>query len=175
MGNPSRTMAEFACRWRAGWLPGILVAVATAGGLGWALDQAATAPPGSALSNPWAASVSDATRREAVQAIPLDRDSCRTTRTKVQSVLSNVSIFRRLPTTVMKNCNPDLYLFLVRHPDIVINIWEIHEGQPTATAADRRRTSFEAPRARRHVARFAFVYRNHDTHVLYGEGRMRDR
>ena len=40
------------------------------------------------------------------------------------SVLSNVSVFRRLPTKVM-DCDPDMYLFLVRHPDVVVDIWEL--------------------------------------------------
>jgi hypothetical protein len=137
-------------------------------GLGGGLDQpAAAAPPGSAHSNPWVASTSDATRREAVQAIPLDK-LLPDDRAKVESVLSNVSIFRRLPTKVV-DCDPDLYLFLVRHPDIVINIWEIMKvSQLQLRQIDENQFQLSEPGGT--MAQFAFVYRNHNTHVLYGEG-----
>ena len=34
---------------------------------------------------------------------------------KVDAVLANVALFRRMPVRVIP-CDPDLYLFLVRHP-----------------------------------------------------------
>ena len=80
-------------------------------------------PPATGSPDATQGTSSTAVRKSAVQSIPfdkLDADS----REKVNSVLSNVSIYRRLPVR-MVNCDPDLYLFLVRHPDIVVNIWEI--------------------------------------------------
>jgi hypothetical protein len=159
-------MGEFIGRPRAGWLHITLAAAAMASGLGWGLERPAVAsPPGSA--NPWAASVSDATRREAVQAIPLEK-LLPDDRAKVQSVLANVSIFRRLPTKVV-DCDPDLYLFVVRHPDIVINIWEIMKvSQLQLRQIDENQFQLSEPGGT--MTQFAFVYRSHDTHVLYGEG-----
>ena len=91
-------------------------------------------------------------------------------RAKVQSVLSNVSVFRRLPTKVV-DCDPDLYLFLVRHPDIVINIWEIMRvSQLQLRQIDENQFHLSEPGGT--MAQFAFVYRNHNTHVLYGEGTL---
>jgi hypothetical protein len=139
-----------------------------AGGLGKTFERpAAASPPGSVFANPWAASTSEATRREATRAIPLDK-LLPEDRAKVESVLSNVTIFRRLPTKVV-DCDPDLYLFLVRHPDIVINIWEIMRvSQLQLRQIDENQFQLSEPGGT--MAQFAFVYRNHDTHVLYGEG-----
>ena len=53
--------------------------------------------------------------------MPLDKLDAQG-RAKVHAVLANITIFRRMPVRVV-DCDPDLYLFLVRHPDVVINIW----------------------------------------------------
>src|SRR5580704_4252765 len=66
---------------------------------------------------------SAAARASAVQSLPFDKLDA-ASRTKINSVISNASIYRRMPTRTV-NCDPDLYLFLVRHPDVVVNIWEI--------------------------------------------------
>ena len=39
-------------------------------------------------------------------------------------MLANVSIYRRLPVRVT-DCDPELFMFLIRHPDVVVNIWEL--------------------------------------------------
>jgi hypothetical protein len=83
-------------------------------------------------------------------------------------VLSNVSIFRRLPIRVV-DCNPDLYLFLVRHPDIIVNIWELMKlSQVQLRQVDENHFRLVEPGGAE--GNFTFVYRNHDTHVVYGEG-----
>ena len=149
-------------------LHALWVLLATAVGAIWALAQpAVAAAPGSVFYNPWGASTSEATRREATRSIPLDKlqpDD----RAKVESVLSNPSIFRRLPTKVV-DCDPDLYLFLVRHPDVVINIWEIMQVSQLELRQIRD-NQFQLTEPQGTVGQFSFVYRSHDTHVLYGEG-----
>ncbi len=137
-------------------------------GLCGGLDRpAAASPPGSGWSSPWGASTSDAARRDAVQMIPLDK-LAPDDRAKVESVLSSVSIFRRLPVKVV-DCDPDLYLFLVRHPDVVVNIWEIMKvSQLLVRQIDENQFRLSEPGDT--TAQLAFVYRSHDTHVLYGEG-----
>ncbi len=82
----------------------------------------------SAASNPGSndaiqGTSSAAARASAVQSIPFDKLDV-ASRSKINSVISNASIYRRMPTRTV-NCDPDLYLFLVRHPDVVVNIWEI--------------------------------------------------
>jgi hypothetical protein len=136
-------------------------------GLGDVGRVSAASPPGTACTNSLAADTSDAARHDAERSIPLNK-LAPDDRAKINSVLANVSIFRRLPIKVI-DCDPDMYLFLVRHPEIVTNIWEVmrvsglrlrqvgqnefHVSEPAGAEAD-----------------FEFVYKSYDTHVLYGEG-----
>ena len=113
------------------------------------------------------ANTSDAARRDAMRSIPLERLS-KPDRLKVESVLSSVSVFRRMPIKVV-DCDPNLYLFLVRHPDVVVNIWEvfnISRLRLQQIGAER----FEVAEPEGAAAKMKFVYRSHDTHVVYCEG-----
>jgi hypothetical protein len=109
---------------------------------------------------------STAARKGAVQSIPfdkLDADS----RAKVNSVLNNAAIYRRLPTRTV-NCDPDLYLFLVRHPDVVVNIWEllgVAQIQLRQTDID----SFRIAEAEGTAAALEFLYHSRDLQVVYGK------
>jgi hypothetical protein len=128
---------------------------------GWAEAAAPTAGSPDATQG----TTSAAARKSAVQSIPfdkLDADS----RKKVNSVLSNLSIFRRMPVR-MVNCDPDLYLFLVRHPDIVVNIWEIlgvSQLQMRQTDID----TFRITETEGAAATLEFLYHSSDTQIVYG-------
>ena len=134
--------------------------------LSWGFHrQADAAPP---RSNPLEASTSDAARHDAIRSIPLAKLAAED-RAKVESVLATVSIFRRLPVKVV-DCDPDLYLFLVRHPDVVVNIWDLMKlSQLQLRQIDENLFQIAEPAGT--VAQFSYVYRSHDTHVLYGEGK----
>ena len=114
------------------------------------------------------ASTSEAARQDAIRSIPLEKLAAED-RAKVESVLSAVSIFRRMPVKVI-DCDPDMYLFLVRHPDVVVNIWELMKlSRLQLRQIDENLFQIAEPAGT--VAKFGFVYRSHDTHVLYGEGK----
>ena len=66
---------------------------------------------------------SRAARDDAAQSIPYDRLPAEM-RSRVAAVVNNPSIFRRLPIATI-DCDPDLYLLLLRNPEIVIDIWQI--------------------------------------------------
>ena len=62
-----------------------------------------------------------------------------------------------------------MYLFLVRHPDVVVNIWElfrISRLQFRQTGEKR----FQVVEPAGTTASVEYLYRSHDTHVIYGEG-----
>ena len=92
---------------------------AVVSGLLSALDRPAAADPPSLVlpgRDPLQATTSKSARQDAVRSIPfeqLDPEG----RNKVNSVLSNLTVFRRMPTRVI-DCDPGLYLFLVEHPDV---------------------------------------------------------
>jgi hypothetical protein len=86
----------------------------------------------------------------------------------VSAAINATSIYRRLPTQVTE-CDPDMYLFLVRHPEVVVNIWEVmhvsnvaleRTGPDTFRAADGAGT----------LCQVKFCYSDHDTQVIYAEG-----
>jgi hypothetical protein len=66
---------------------------------------------------------SRAARREATQAMPL-AGLARADHDRVQYVLGHTTIYRRLPVKQI-DCDPQLFLFLVRHPEVLVNIWEV--------------------------------------------------
>jgi hypothetical protein len=113
------------------------------------------------------ASTSDAARRDAIRSIPFEKLSP-ADRAKVQAVLSNVTVFRRLPTRVV-DCDPEFYVFLVRHPDVVVNIWEMFKIS-RLKLRETDEGEFSLNESAGALATIRFVYQNHDTHVIYGEG-----
>lgn len=89
-------------------------------------------------------------------------------RVKVATTIAETSLYRRLPIQVI-DCDPDLYLFLVRHPEVVVNIWEVMKISNLAlqrTGPDTFRASDNAGT----LCDVKFVYSDHETHVIYAEG-----
>lgn len=79
-------------------------------------------------ATPTLAQRSDATssrsaRDEALRAIPWKQLSG-AARRDVQAVIRDTTIYRRLPTRVI-DCDPDLFTFLLQHPDVVVDIWRL--------------------------------------------------
>src|SRR5690606_39744487 len=69
-----------------------------------------------------AGSSSREAREDAMRTIPyrqLNPDA----RRKVDAVLDNVTVFRRMPVQIM-SCDPDFYLFMVQHPDVMVDLWK---------------------------------------------------
>ena len=62
-------------------------------------------------------------RDDAIRTIPWKR-LAEPQRRKLQNVVQNASMYRRLPTRVI-DCDPDLFTFLLRHPEVVVNVWQI--------------------------------------------------
>lgn len=124
-------------------------------------------PFGKQRSDPSKGSTNRAARQSAQKAIPLDKLDA-DARRKVSSVLSNVSLFRRMPVQVIQ-CDPDLYLFLVEHPDVVVNMWEVMGVTQLSMQATGPGT-FELADAAGTKGSVEFLYSNHDTHLIYTEG-----
>ena len=106
-----------------------------------------------------------AVRKSAVQSIPFDKLSAEA-REKVNSVLTNVSVYRRLPIRVV-NCDPDLYLFLVRHPDVVVNIWEIL-GVSQIQLRQVDIDTFRVAESEGAAATLEYIYHSRDLQIICG-------
>ena len=77
-------------------------------------------------------------------------------------------MFRRMPINRVE-CDPELYRFLIRHPEVVVNIWQLmgitqvdieRKGPFTLTASDGVGT----------VTETELVYGTHDIHLIYCQG-----
>jgi len=80
------------------------------------LPMVHAAPAGDATS-------SRAARDEAIRAVPW-RAMAPDDRRRAQSVIQNASIYRRMPTRVI-DCDPEMFTFLVQHPEVIIDVWRI--------------------------------------------------
>jgi len=120
--------------------------------------------------DPLAATSSDDARRDAVQAIPFEHID-REDRAKLTRVLRAPTFYRRMPIRVI-DCDPDLYLFMLRNPDVIVNIWKVLGLSELEMRRDENGTFvINEPTGTRGTTRF--VYRGAETHVLYAEGTYR--
>lgn len=62
-------------------------------------------------------------RDDAARQIPLTKLS-REDRNRVAAVLNDTSIFRRMPTQIIA-CDPQMFQFLIVHPDLVVGLWRV--------------------------------------------------
>lgn len=113
------------------------------------------------------ASTSREDRAEAAREIPFDRLT-EEARTRIKKVVDNPSMFRRMPVNVV-DCDPKMYRFLIRYPEVVVNIWQLMG----ITKVDTTRVGpflLNASDGVGTVTNIELVYGDHDTHVLYCEG-----
>ena len=87
---------------------------------------------------------------------------------RVAAVVNNPSIFRRLPIATI-DCDPDLYLLLLRNPEIVIDIWQIM-GITNMALTRTGPNQFHAADGQGTVGTLEFAYRSADMHVIYSTG-----
>jgi hypothetical protein len=113
------------------------------------------------------ASTSPAARKDAVHSIPLDKLTGEQ-KAKIAHVLGNTSIYRRLPTQVTP-CDPDMYLFLVQHPEVIVDIWRVM-GVSKVELRPTSETTFKANDGAGTTGFVEFCFQSHDTHVIYAEG-----
>ena len=135
--------------------------------LGICLASGAAAPASASAAGKRDATNSRAARRDAIQSMPLEKLDPKL-REKVTSVTSRPSIYRRLPIQVI-DCDPSLYLFLIRNPEVVVNIWEvmgISKVELTRTGPD----TFRATDGAGTTGVVKYCYSDHDTHLVYAEG-----
>ncbi len=108
-----------------------------------------------------------ADRKAAIRLMPLETLSP-ADRRKAEHILDDYSLYRRMPVQVV-GCEPDMYVYLLRHPEIVVNIWQLmgvskvslqRTGPDTYYASDGSGT----------LSDIEVLYSDHDTHLLYGTG-----
>ena len=106
-------------------------------------------------------------RDDALRALPLDQLS-EPARAKLLSVVSKPTIYRRLPTQSVE-CDPDLHVFLLRYPEVVVNIWQLM-GVTKVKVNRTGPLTFDALDGAGTVSRAELVYGTPELHVYYADG-----
>lgn len=135
-------------------------------GLACAGSSLAEMPPRD-RPNPLAATTSKAARDSALRSIPFDQLTPQS-RAKVDAVLARTSVFRRLPIRVIP-CDPELYLFMVQHPDVVANVWQVL-GISQMSMEQMGNDTYRINDGAGTRGTVEFLYRSHDTQVVYLDG-----
>lgn len=113
------------------------------------------------------AALDEQSRNEAINSIPFDQLT-EATQAKLWGVVSQPSIYRQLPVTVIES-DPDMHVFLVRYPEVIINMWQLMG----VTKVQIQRTgdyTFQASDGAGTVCDVQLVYGDQNTHVYYAEG-----
>ncbi len=112
-------------------------------------------------------STSRASRQQAIRAIPFDYVS-EPMRSKLRAVVNSPTIYRRMPVQQI-TCDADLYVFLIRNPEIVVNMWQVMG----VTKARIKRTgpyAYDAADGAGTVTKAELVYGTRQVHVFFAEG-----
>ena len=112
-------------------------------------------------------STSRAARDEAQREVPL-ANLQEPLRSKIQQIVTRPTIFRRMPIEVVP-CDPDLYLFLVRYPEIVVNMWQLM-GVTKVTVNRKGPYAYDARDGAGTVSQVELVYGTRDKHLFLAEG-----
>lgn len=106
-------------------------------------------------------------RSLAVHGIPYDRMNPSFSR-EVRDVLESPSYFRRMPSQEIE-CDPRMFTFLVRRPEVMVNIWEVMG----ITKVKARRTSpfsFMADDGVGTACKCELIYSDDKLHIYFGSG-----
>ena len=87
---------------------------------------------------------------------------------KLRAVVAAPSLYRRMPTETI-SCESDLFVFLVRHPEVMVGIWQ-HMGITRCTVTRIGKYEVQASDGAGTQSRVELVYSTTGLHVLYVEG-----
>jgi len=106
-------------------------------------------------------------RNEALRAIPFKQLNPQV-QAKLRPILTSPTLYRRMPAQTIE-CDPDMFVFLVRHPEVTVSIWQKMKitqatvtriGPYTAKATDGVGTDTGVE----------LVYGTRDTHLVFCDG-----
>ena len=62
-------------------------------------------------------------RIAAIRGIPFDQLTPDASQ-RLQAIIDDASYFRRMPSQIVP-CDPEMYVFLIRHPEVVVSLWDV--------------------------------------------------
>lgn len=113
------------------------------------------------------ADTSNASRQQCLQAIPRQQLTPQAW-AKIQGPLASPSLYRRLPIEIVPT-DPDMFLFLLRYPEVVTNIWELM-GVTNLQITRTGPTTFTAVDGGGSETNIELIHASENLHIWYGEG-----
>ncbi len=89
-------------------------------------------------------------------------------RAKIQQIVVKPTIYRRLPIEVIP-CDPDLYVFLVRYPEVIVNMWQIM-GVTKVVVKRTNAYAYDAQDGAGTVSQIELVYGTREKHLFMADG-----
>jgi hypothetical protein len=124
-------------------------------------------PASAALAAPDEADTSPQARDDAIASLPLSELTAETRR-KLMMVCERPTLFRRMPQKSMA-CDPALHLFLMRNPEVVVNIWQLM-GAASMTAERQGPYAWKGADGAGTNCDVELVYGTDNVHIIYGDG-----
>ena len=106
-------------------------------------------------------------RQEVVKQIPWAQLNSET-KAKIGDVVDKPNMYRSLPRMAIQ-IDPDYLHFLIRHPEVVVNIWELM-GITEMKAKRIAPYLLETDDGAGTTSKMELVYGSNNTHIFYGEG-----
>lgn len=106
-------------------------------------------------------------RQQAQELVPYEMLN-EQTRSNLKPVLEKPSLYRRLPVTGIQ-ADPDYYRFLVRHPEVVVNIWKLM-GVTQMEAKRSGPFEIQSDDGAGTLSQLELVYGDQNTHIFFGTG-----
>ena len=122
---------------------------------------------GDQISYPLKATTSRAAKEDSIRSIPFGNLS-NEAQQRLYAVIKKPTMFRRMPVSVI-NCDPEMHRFTVRHPEVIVNIWQLM-GITSVTAERMAPYVLKCGDGVGTTTSMELVYGNHDTHILLCEG-----
>lgn len=113
------------------------------------------------------ADTSPQARDDAIASIPFSEMTAESRR-KLMMVCERPTLFRRLPQQSMA-CDPALYVFLIRNPEVVVNIWQLM-GVASMAAERHGPYAWKGADGAGTVCDMELIYGTDQLHILYGDG-----
>jgi len=106
-------------------------------------------------------------KQQGIESVPFERLT-KDTQAKLKPVVDKPSIFRRLPKMAIE-CDRDYFRFLVRHPEVIVEIWKLMG----VTKMNTTRTGpyqLESDDGAGTISDLELVYGDGEKHIFYGTG-----
>jgi hypothetical protein len=113
------------------------------------------------------ADTSPQAREDAIRSLPLDELTAETRR-KLLMVCEKPTLFRRMPQKSVP-CDPALHVFLIRNPEVVVNIWQLMQVA-NMTAERTGQYEWKGNDGAGTTCDVELVYGTDQMHVIFGDG-----